>query len=618
LEIGELLQKGAIVCVQDVPDQYISTIFLVPKKDGSQRPVINLKQLNKYIHYHHFKMEGVHMVKDLLQEGDFLCKLDLRDAYFCVPVNSRDRKFLRFRWGTKLYEFTCMAFGLAPGPRKFTKLLKPVVGLLRRLGIRLIIYLDDMLIMAASRQELIKHRDTVLYLLQVLGLVINGKKSQLIPTQEIEFLGFCINSITMMFLLPKTKMENILQICSQMITQDQITVRQLAMVTGKMVATMQAILPATLQCRQLQMAQIQALMLGKNYDDLVGLSHAIKADLRWWIDHLHDCNGRAIITPSPDFVIESDACDTGWGGACDTDRTGGPWSETEFKYHINAKELLAAFLSLQAFAKHKTRIAIHIKVDNMTALAYLLRMGGTKSALMNQITRDIWDWCSTRDITLSAEHIPGVDNMAADWESRHVTDASDWQLNQDIFRQLQARLGTADVDLFASRLNHQIHRYVSWRSDPLAWATDAFQIRWTELNAYLFPPFSLIGRCLAKIRKDKATVTIVAPIWQAQPWYPLLLTMAVHNPIKLPPSHDLLRSPQGEIHPLVVAKSLHMAAWRVSGNVQKLKRYQDDHDQYSHMHGDQVPEQLIKAPGMCGIAGVGTHRVIPFEHLWSL
>ena len=124
---------------------------------SSQRPVVNLRPLNQFIPYEHFKMEGIHMLRDLLRKGGFMAKIDLKDAYFTVPVWRNNQKFLRFVWKETMYEFACLPFGLASAPRVFTKLMKPVVGLLRQLGIRLIIYLDDMLIMAQSRDIALQH-----------------------------------------------------------------------------------------------------------------------------------------------------------------------------------------------------------------------------------------------------------------------------------------------------------------------------------------------------------------------------------------------------------------------------------------------------------------------------
>lgn len=140
-EIDKLLLKGAIQEVDHCFGEYLSNIFLVPKKTGDKRPVINLRNLNKSVSYYHFKMETIETVKSLIQCGDFLTSLDLTDAYFAVPIHSDFKKFLRFKWNEKLYEFQCLCFGLASAPRVFTKIMKPVMAVLRQSNIRLHLYL---------------------------------------------------------------------------------------------------------------------------------------------------------------------------------------------------------------------------------------------------------------------------------------------------------------------------------------------------------------------------------------------------------------------------------------------------------------------------------------------
>ncbi len=82
-------------------------------------------------------MENIDSVKHLLRPGDFMATIDLKDAYFSVPIDLRDRKYLRFLWDNALYEFTCLPFGYNLAPRVFTKILKPVQSALRSRGIRL-------------------------------------------------------------------------------------------------------------------------------------------------------------------------------------------------------------------------------------------------------------------------------------------------------------------------------------------------------------------------------------------------------------------------------------------------------------------------------------------------
>ena len=77
------------------------------------------------------------MLRDLLRKGDFMVKIDLKDAYLTVPIRKNHQTFLKFVWKEAMYEFACLPFWLASAPRVFTKLMKSVVGLLRQLGIRL-------------------------------------------------------------------------------------------------------------------------------------------------------------------------------------------------------------------------------------------------------------------------------------------------------------------------------------------------------------------------------------------------------------------------------------------------------------------------------------------------
>ena len=206
LEVTGLLSKGAIVETQLTPHSFVSQIFLVEKKDGGQRPVINLKGLNQFVRVEHFKIEGLHLLPDLLQSGDWMVKMDLKDAYLQVPINPCHQPLLSFQWEEKYYMFTCLPFGLSAAPRVFTKLLKPVVGLLRQVGCRLIIYLDDLLILHQHKDRLQQMVQLISQLFSSLGLMVNHKKSILVPTQILEFLGFNINSQSTQISLPQEKM----------------------------------------------------------------------------------------------------------------------------------------------------------------------------------------------------------------------------------------------------------------------------------------------------------------------------------------------------------------------------------------------------------------------------
>ncbi|XP_044128788.1 uncharacterized protein LOC122922292 [Bufo gargarizans] len=169
LELFSLFQKRAIERAPSAPRGVLSNIFLVQKKGGQMRPVINLRALNSVVRYRHFKMEGIHLLRDLLIPGDWMVKLDLKDAYLTVPIAASSRDLLRFLWKGEVWRFTCLPFGLSSAPWCFTKLLRPVVAWLRSRGVRLVIYLDDILIMHQCQAALLRHLQWTSDLLSALG-----------------------------------------------------------------------------------------------------------------------------------------------------------------------------------------------------------------------------------------------------------------------------------------------------------------------------------------------------------------------------------------------------------------------------------------------------------------
>ena len=293
-EVETLLTKGAIEEVESTPaESFHSTLFLVPKRDGGQRPVINLKALNAFIEAPHFKMEGIHTLKNLLKQGDWLVKVDLKDAYFSIPIALEHRKYLSFTVGRKTYQFTCLPFGLTSAPWVFTKTLKPVAALGRELGIRMIIYLDDILLMGESKEQAQERVAALIYLLQCLGFVINTEKTITDPTQKLEFLGFMVNTMTMELSLPSEKLKKIRAESRKLLGAGQVSARALSRLIGKMSAANQVIPPAPLFYRYLQMDLSAALRAGcQNYETTLQLSQDSKEELVWWDTQMAKWNGK--------------------------------------------------------------------------------------------------------------------------------------------------------------------------------------------------------------------------------------------------------------------------------------------------------------------------------------
>lgn len=308
-----MLAKNAIEETNYHPDEFVSSLFLVPKKTGDLRPVINLKPLNEFVQKEHFKMESIDSAINMINKGDYLASLDLKDAYFSIPIAENHRKYLRFIWKQKRYQFCCLPFGLTSAPRIFTKVLKPVVSCLRDQGIRVVIYLDDILIIASSKSECLRHLAIAIKLLTSLGFTINEEKSCMVPTQRIQFLGFMLDSTTMQVVVPPDKCDKIVGRCKDLMKQKIVTVKQLASIVGMLKAVNHAVLPANLFCRRLQAAQISASAKDPDLLSKVTLLEPQLSELRTWVQCLNQWNGRHMIVPPIDFRVQTDSSKKGWG-----------------------------------------------------------------------------------------------------------------------------------------------------------------------------------------------------------------------------------------------------------------------------------------------------------------
>ena len=348
-EVTKMQGKGAVVPVhRDLQEEcFLSNLFLVPKKEGGMRPVINLKGLNHFVKLEHFKMEGLHLLSTMVKPGDWFTKVDLKDAYFHVPIHQTHQKFLSFRWEGRVFQFVCLPFGLASAPRTFTKVMKPALACLRQLGVRCIVYLDDLLIMGQSPEEARQVTANTLALFQALGFLINWEKSILEPKQEIVFLGLLVSSRTMTLSLPSPKLIDLRREIQSLLTKEVVSVRQLAHIVGKLNSTALAVLPAPLHYRELQNLKISSLHKMESYNAQTALSAAARDDLSWWLGQLQRWNGRSFIVKRPEVVIQSDASLRGWGAVYQGQCIQGRWSFEESTWHINCLELKAATLAIQ-------------------------------------------------------------------------------------------------------------------------------------------------------------------------------------------------------------------------------------------------------------------------------
>ena len=143
-----------------------------------------------------------------------MASIDLREAYLQVPVHPESRPFLRFVTNGQVYQFTALCFGLSMAPQVFTRVMAPVSAILHSLGIRMRRYLDDWLVQSSSRESLLQDLQVVLDLCQELGIVINPEKSNLVPSQVVQYLGVIINTQSFVASLSRDRVARLLSSAS--------------------------------------------------------------------------------------------------------------------------------------------------------------------------------------------------------------------------------------------------------------------------------------------------------------------------------------------------------------------------------------------------------------------
>lgn len=518
--IQDLIDTGAVTACKHCEGQYLSSYFIIKKSNGKNRFILNLKSLNKFIITEHFKIEDLRTTLKLISQDCYMANLDLKDAYFLVAIHNDYKKYLRFRWENKYYEFNVLPFGLSTAPFVFTKLLKPVMSLLRSLGLLSTIYLDDVCMIGKNYTDCADNISQTRCIFESLGFVINKEKSCLVPRTTCKYLGFVIDSKKYHVKLPDEKRMQIKKELNLFIQLKRCKIRCFARLLGLLTSACPAIQYGWLYTKQMERCKYLTLLNTEDYDSYMTLPSDLHSDFTWWLKSIEQAVN-PIRVDSYCLEIFSDASKKGWGAACGRETASGAWSSDEADRHINYLELLAAFFGLKIFAKDMANCHILLRIDNTTAISYVNRMGGVRFPHLNQVTKDLWQWCENRNIFVFASYISSQDNEIADAESRRTHPDVEWELNNYAFSQIVSKFGLPNIDLFASRVNKKCERYVSWSRDPDAYANNAFTLNWKNMYFYAFPPFGIILKVMRKIISDEAEGIVVVPLWPTQPWYPI-------------------------------------------------------------------------------------------------
>ena len=461
-EFQDLLRKQAIEQAPQTPGFY-SRLFVVQKDSGAWHPIIDLSTLNTYIASQRFHMETPQSVLRSIRPGDWMISLDLQDAYLQVPVHPESRRYLRFTMGGVSYQFRVLCFGLTTAPQVFTRLMAPISAILHRYGIRMLRYLDDWLILAESRTTCLPVRDRLLQVCEELGLQVNLRKSSLIPSQDMTYLGMQSQSVRFIAKPTETRVANLLKIIEEFLSSPDPPSSSMASSSGPPFVpyssgegwdVKDAIPPNSPQVQVGLPRRIASHPLG---------SSMYQEDLLWWSWAIQKREGVDLSLPVPDLSFYSDASDVGWGAIVGEHQVSGVWTPSQRDFSINLREMMDSCLS-QAFGRHEVSGPVPQSEGNSP---------------VGRIHEDH-----------ATSPVQGSLNTRADLLSRpNLVIGSEWTLHQEVVQDLLHQW-PAIIDLFTTSLTARLPVFFALAWEPKAAGVDAFLQPWDNLQAYAFSSHS--------------------------------------------------------------------------------------------------------------------------------
>ncbi len=572
-----------------------STVFPVPKKDGRFRLCTDYRPLNEFQSKRPFKMENIQSIAETIQPWDFGMLVDLTDCYLTMGLHPSQRKYCRFRHpvGEERLQWTTVSFGMSEAPRICTKLLRPLVGLLKQLGIRCVIYIDDLLILHQDRTRLVRGMAIAMNLLQrQVGLNLKTSKCSFCPSRQFTCLGFQWNTETMHVAVPRARLWEAQRTARRLVKSAgaPIHTRDLARFVGKVTAMTRGIRGARRRLLHIQQPLGTAVREG-GFSGRVLLSKESVTALQWWAGpEPWARNGSPIVPESRPLQgsVQSDAAteSSGWGGTLimvgkTTLTTRGHFTAQERSLHINALELLGCWYTIRSLLplvvpKHRWHeVHLSCELDSVVAIKYAM-VACSRSIKMSKVGARFFDWREGAQLQLSCRHLRGIYNVEADALSRQEWGEVEWRLNPGLLaRVLRTWRCRIQRDLFASRQNTHAPHYFSWEHDFEAVGVDSLLHHWRWADtSYAYPPTTLLPRLLQKVIYEQvADMVLITPLFPSATWWPTVMQVSTTVPIVMPCRYGTTTDPMGDpswnhAWPLV--------AWRISGDTMYARKCRQD------------------------------------------
>ena len=322
-----MISKGALERVPDPGPGFYSRLFLVEKASGGWRPMNDLSPFNEFVQQTPFKMETASSVLLSVRRGNFLASIDLKDAYFQILVHTSSRKWLRFVSDGTVHQFKVLCFVLSTAPQVFTRVFATVSAWAHIRGVRLLRYLDDWLVLASTEARARQHVRDLLSLCNSLWVVLNREKSDLNPSQSVEYLGMTIDTVAARAYPTVPRIDKFLATMSKFLSGREPPAQLWQVLLGHMSSLEKLVPRGRLRMRSLPWHLKSHWSPERDPPNLpVPQPQQVEEDLSWWMVRDHLLEGTPFGTPTPDLHLCSDASRAGCGTLLLDQSVSGVWS----------------------------------------------------------------------------------------------------------------------------------------------------------------------------------------------------------------------------------------------------------------------------------------------------